>query len=238
MPQIERKAKLLAHVRRGVPQSSQCRFVLLLVTFNSHINAGIAEVIGDANFSNGNHCQSRILQLVANNLRNLFSQRFSDALRTMHNQCKFRVSSREFRDTSWKQLETPNSKLETSLQLRGRDLLDHISFDLIANFDVVEVFQSDAALKAFPDFGNVIFEPAQRSYIAFPANDAVTNQARARVAADVAVDDHAARDGADFGNAKDFAHVRFAENLFFLDLLEHADHRRLNFFLDLVDDRV
>src|SRR5881396_1767134 len=39
-------------------------------------------------------------------------------------------------------------------------------------------------------------------------------------------------------DSEGFAHIGFAENLFFLDFLEHADHGGLNLFFDLVDDRV
>src|SRR5213079_2596751 len=57
---------------------------------------------------------------------------------------------------------------------------------------------------------------------------------RARIATNNSIDDHATGDRANSGDAEDFAHIGFAENLLFLDLVEHADHRRLNLFFDLV----
>src|ERR1044071_9702892 len=125
-----------------------------------------------------------------------------------------------------------------ALKLRRRHALNDVSLDLVADFHVVEVFQTDAALETFAHFGNVILEPAQRSDVAFPAHHAIANDSRSRVAADGTVDHHAARNGSGPRHAENFAHRGLAENPLLLDGFEHADHGRANFFLDLVDDRV
>src|SRR5205807_6205492 len=126
----------------------------------------------------------------------------------------------------------------SALEFSRCDLLDHIRFNLIADFDVIEVLEPDTTLESFADFGCIVLKATKRSDIAFPTDDAISNQTRARIAANNSVDDHATGDRANSGDAEDFAHIGFAENLLFLDLLEHADHRRLNLFFDLVDDRM
>ena len=53
-----------------------------------------------------------------------------------------------------------------------------------------------------------------------------------------AVGHAAAGDRADLRDLEDFLHERLAENDFLLDSVEHADHRGLDLFFDLVNDRV
>src|SRR4029077_17885019 len=84
MPQIQRKAKLLAYIGRGMTEGAQRLVMFLLVALHRHIDAGVAQVIRDPNFRNSHHCQSRIFEFVTNNLRNFFAQGFGDALATMH----------------------------------------------------------------------------------------------------------------------------------------------------------
>src|SRR5215211_7430507 len=103
------------------------------------------------------------------------------------------------------------------LKLGRGDLLDDVALDLVAVLDVVEVFEPDGAL---------------------PRDDAVADEARARVAPDDAIDDAAARDDARLRHAEGREHERLAQNLLGLDLVEHADHRGAYLLLDLVDDRV
>src|SRR6266496_3647106 len=124
------------------------------------------------------------------------------------------------------------------LKFRRRHSLDYIGFDLVADLDVVEVLKTDTAFEAFAYFGCVILESAQRSDVAFPGDDAIANQTRARLAADNAVDDHGAGHRTNLGHFEDFAYFRLAENLFLLYLLEHSNHRGFNFFLDLINDRM
>ena len=84
MPQIQRKAKLLAHVGRGMSKSEESLFVLLLVALDGHVNACVAQVVRDANFGDRDHRQPRILKFVTDNLRDLFAQSFRDTLWPMH----------------------------------------------------------------------------------------------------------------------------------------------------------
>jgi len=84
MPQIQRKAKLLAHVGRGMAKSEQRLFVFLFVALDGHVNARIAQVVSDANFRDGDQGQSRIFKFEADNLRDLFTQGFGDTLWPVH----------------------------------------------------------------------------------------------------------------------------------------------------------
>jgi hypothetical protein len=86
MPQIEREAKLLAYIRRGVTQGAQSLIVLPLVALHSHVNAGVAQIIGNAHLGYCHHRQSRIFKFVTDDLRDLFAQGIGDALNAMHNQ--------------------------------------------------------------------------------------------------------------------------------------------------------
>src|SRR5215831_17523698 len=84
MAQIEGKAKLLPYIGRRVLERPQSLKVLMLVTFNGDINAGIPQIVSDAHFSDRDRRQAWVFELVTNDLRNLFTQSFSDALRAMH----------------------------------------------------------------------------------------------------------------------------------------------------------
>src|SRR3989442_14018781 len=123
-------------------------------------------------------------------------------------------------------------------QFCRRDSFDYVALDLVADFDIVKVLQTDTTLEAFANFGSVFLKATQRGDVTFPTHDAVADQARARVALHDSVDDHATGDHAHPWHSEGFADVGLAENLFFFDLLEHADHRGLNLFFDLVDNRV
>src|SRR5216683_385688 len=125
-------------------------------------------------------------------------------------------------------------RLHTSsfLQFRGGNLLDYIGFDLVADLDIVKVLQANATLETFTHFRNVVLETTQRSNVTFPTDHAVANQSRARVAANVAVDNHGTRNHTRLGNAENFAHVGLADDALFFNGLEHTDHRRANLFFN------
>src|SRR5215204_6314203 len=126
----------------------------------------------------------------------------------------------------------------TSLKFRRGDLLDDVALDLVAVLDVVKVFEPDAALVALAHLGDVVLEAAQGADAALPGDDAVADEAGARVAADDPVDDAAARDDAGLRHPEGLEDERLAQDLLGLDLVEHADHGRADLLLDLVDDRV
>src|SRR6266568_324342 len=166
MPQIERKAKLLAHVRRRVTKRYQSLFVFLLVAFDGHVNAGIAQVVRDANFSNRHQRQARVFEFVTNNLRNFFTQSLRNALWPMHD-CKDEGGSMKDESLCASSCSDLHQSLSSFrlhpssfLKLRRRDLLDHVAFDLIADFNVVKVFKADTALESFTHFRSVVLEPS------------------------------------------------------------------------------
>src|SRR5204863_1146221 len=78
------KAELLPHVRRGMLQCAQGRLVFLLVARHRDVNAGVTEVVSHANFRHRDQGQARVFQFVTHDLRNLFTQSFSNTLWTMH----------------------------------------------------------------------------------------------------------------------------------------------------------
>ena len=122
------------------------------------------------------------------------------------------------------------------LKFRRRDALDDVRFYLIADFHVVEVLEADTAFKTFTNFRHVVFESAQRSDVTFPCDDCISNQARARITTNRAINDHASRNSSSLRHAEHFANVGLAEYFLFLDCFEHADHGRADLFLNLVDD--
>lgn len=98
------------------------------------------------------------------------------------------------------------------MPLQRSGFFDHFEgFDNIADLDVVEVFEADAALVALEDFADVVLEAAERGNLAVVHNHAVAEQTDAGVTGELAVDDMAARDGADLRHGEDFAHFGLAE---------------------------
>src|SRR5205085_10743040 len=138
-----------------------------------------------------------------------------------------------------KALPAPKTRhLTPALQFRRRDLLDDVALDLVADLYVVEVLQTDAALVALAHLGHVVLHAPQGGDAALPRDDAVSDEARARVASDDAVQNAATRHGSDLRNLEGLEDFGLAQNLLLLDLVEHADHGGANLLLDLVDDRV
>src|SRR5438105_14339068 len=107
------------------------------------------------------------------------------------------------------------------LKFRRRDFFDDKGFDFVLDLNVVEIDKADTAFKALTNFVSVFLKAFERGNIAFPDNDAVADEPRARLTTNQAVRDAAARNRADFRNAEDFLHERFAENDFLLDGVEH-----------------
>src|SRR6185295_228858 len=93
-----------------------------------------------------------------------------------------------------------------------------------AVLDVVEILKADAALVALAHLGDIVFQTTQAPDAALPRDDAVADEAGARVATDDAVEDAAARDDARLRHAEGLEDERLAQNLLGLDLVEHADH--------------
>src|SRR5204862_456170 len=109
---------------------------------------------------------------------------------------------------------------------------DNKRLDLVVDLYIVIVRQADAAFEAVLYLVDVILEPLERRNVAFPDNNAVPQQPCLRLPANDAVDDAAAGDGPDLGYLKDLLDNSLAENVLLFDGVEHADHGRLDLFLD------
>lgn len=120
--QIQRKTELLANIRRRVFQRREHFLVLFFVTGNRDVNTGRAFVAGKANIRHRYHCQTRIFELITDDLTDLFSQSIGVSFRPAHN---------------------------PPLELSGRDALDDVGLNLVSNFYVVEVLQTDTTLEPF-----------------------------------------------------------------------------------------
>src|SRR5512142_1440359 len=88
-------------------------------------------------------------------------------------------------------------------QRAGR-LDDAIGLDDVANLDVVEVLEPDAALKAGLDVPDVVLEPLERCQRSVEGHDAVPDQADLVASADPTVLDVAAGDGAGLADLENF----------------------------------
>src|SRR5262249_26114662 len=91
-------------------QGLQRLLMLAFITLHGDVNTGIAQVIGDPNFSHSHHSQARIFEFETHNLRDLFTQCLRNSFRPVH---RVAVSSSEFRVPSSQHEPTRNPKLET-----------------------------------------------------------------------------------------------------------------------------
>src|SRR5207253_1693788 len=96
---------------------------------------------------------------------------------------------------------------------RLRHPLHREDFDDVADLDVVEALERDAALETRLDLADVFLEAAERSDLALPGDDVVAEQAGLGVAAapDRALEDRAAGDHADLRRLEDLPHLGRAE---------------------------
>src|SRR5438552_12050704 len=121
---------------------------------------------------------------------------------------------------------------------RLSDSFDRDHFNDIADLDVIETFERDAAFQTRFDFTDVVFESAQRGQAAGPDDDVVAQETRLRVAGsgDAAVDDETAGDRADLRRFENLTNFGRADARFFQRRLEQPGHRLLNLVGDVVDD--
>src|ERR1051325_8550678 len=112
------------------------------------------------------------------------------------------------------------------MESRGRYLhaLHGEHFDHIARLDVVEAFETDAALEAGLHFADVILEAAQRGDLALEHDDVVAQQTRRRFARarDAPFGHHAAGNRADLRHAEYLAHFGGAHAHFLERRLEQT----------------
>src|SRR5581483_2806074 len=120
----------------------------------------------------------------------------------------------------------------------GGDGFDGVGFDDVADFKVLIAGDLEAALVAFGDFADVVFEAAERFEFAFEDDRLIAQDADFAAARDLAVFDVAAGDGADLADLEDLAHFGVSERDFALYRREHAAHGLLEIVFDFVDDLV
>src|SRR6185503_11617600 len=213
--------------------------MFLFISRNGEINLCGLEILRKTDIGHGYHCEPWVLKFVADNLRNLLAENVCDSFRATHDLRKDEGGGMRDEPETVRLTLHPSSFIpHPFLQFRGCDLFHHIGFNLVANLDVVKVLEADSAFKALANFGNVILEAPQGDDIALPTDYAVANQTGAGIAANVAVDHHRPGHSADTRNLEHFANICLADDLFTLDRLQHAYHRRAYFFFDLVNDRM
>jgi hypothetical protein len=143
-------------------QSLQSLLMLVFVALYGDVNTGVAQVICHANFGDSDHRQARIFKFESDNLRDLFPQCLSDAFCPMHNSdIRSQTSDVRYQPEAQKSDVGYPTSDPRFLQFRRRHPLDNVGLDLVADFNVVEVFQTDTALKAFAHFGDVVLKAAQ-----------------------------------------------------------------------------
>src|SRR5215212_4848434 len=92
----------------------------------------------------------------------------------------------------------------------ARDLLGAVALDQVADLDVVEVLDADAALEALADLAHVVLEAPQRRDRAVVHLRPVADYADAPLAVDDPAPHRAARDDADLRHLERLAHLRLA----------------------------
>ena len=140
-------------------QSLQCLLVFAFVTLHGDVNTGVPQVVRHANFSHSDHRQARIFKFESDNLRDLFTQCLRDSFGPVHTTGGSRqeaVGRRQEQSVSCR--PQPAS---CGLEFSRRHSLNNVGLDLVADFDVVEVFQTDTALETLANLGDVILEAAQ-----------------------------------------------------------------------------
>src|SRR5580698_9731124 len=100
-------------------------------------------------------------------------------------------------------MEPPNSSSQ-----RRTDRLQLVGLDDVAFAQLVESFDSDAALEALVDFLDVILEAPERCDLAAENRLRVALHADVCGAGDLAVGDRGAGDGAELGHVEERLHAR------------------------------
>src|SRR5581483_7256452 len=116
--------------------------------------------------------------------------------------------------------------------------LDFESLDDVADLDVLELLDGDAALEALPDLGNVIFEVAQRGNFALVDHAVVAQQTHARGPGNDSVDDHAAGDRPGLRHLERLADFGATLELLLEFWFQKSGHGRFDLVDQVVDDGV
>ncbi len=126
-----------------------------------------------------------------------------------------------------------------SIFLQGTcDFLDFKDFELIAFFDVVEIFQGQTAFEAGFDFFCIILEAFQRIEFTGPDHDVLTQQAYRCTAFDDAFEYIATCNRTDFADQNNLTNLDQTQSLFAFFWRQHAGHRCLDFVYCIVNDVV
>src|SRR5205085_10052650 len=107
----------------------------------------------------------------------------------------------------------PSSFIISLSQSSGR-LFDAERFDDVADFDVLEALDADAALEALTDFRDVLLEVTQRCDLAFENDAVVAQQSNARRPRNHTLGHHAAGNRARLRNLERVAHFGAAHEDF------------------------
>src|SRR5436190_6863225 len=120
------------------------------------------------------------------------------------------------------------------------DALHDEHFDDVADLDVVEAFEADAALEARLHLARIVLESSERPDLAFVDDDVVAQQTRLCVARarDAAFGHHAAGNRAELRDFERLANLRRADANLLERRIEEARHRLLHLIGHVVDDRV
>src|SRR3954470_10449779 len=125
----------------------------------------------------------------------------------------------------------PRRDLDGSLgTLRRRQHPFHREhFDHVADLQVVELVEADAALEPGLDLADVVLEPPERTDFAFVNDGVVAEQSRLGVACagDAPLADHAARNRAEFWDLEDVAYFGDTDPDLFECRIEQTRHRLL-----------
>src|SRR5579863_1740902 len=109
----------------------------------------------------------------------------------------------------------------------GRKLGHLEAFQNVADFDVVEVRDADAALKSSAHFARVVLESLQRTQLRRVDHRFVAQYAHLRFALEDAIDDVAASDRTRACDAERVANFRATQIRLLYDGLEQSFHRLL-----------
>src|SRR5215471_8304187 len=123
------------------------------------------------------------------------------------------------------------------LEQSGCDFFGDVGFDDVADLDVLEPLEADAAFKALLYFRDVVFEAAQGVDFALVDDHAVADYARGG-SLQRAILHIAPGNLADARNSKHLANFGPASGHLTFSRFEQAKHRVFDLFLDLVNDRV
>src|SRR5262249_15192510 len=113
----------------------------------------------------------------------------------------------------------------------GHYFLGDKGFDLVTDFDVIKVLDTNTAFVSACDFRSIFLEALQGCDLTFEYHDIVSQQPDLRVAGDLAIRDIAAGNNTDLRNPEGIADFRRPQ----VRLLDNGFQHTLHGALDLID---